>query len=112
MVMRGLFASGFGGSASWLGGCQPLGLGRCLPLDLGCCTPSRDTHPGQTLPCADPLSWADTSWADTLGTHSSPHPLWTEFLAYAFENITFPQLLLWAIKNLRVEFIICELLEK
>ena len=83
-----------------------------MPLHLAGCTTSRDTPHGQTLPCADPLSWADTPWADTLGTHSSPHPLWTEFLAYAFENITFPQLLLRAIKNLRVEFIICELLEK
>ena len=35
-----------------------------------------------------------------------PHmaPLWTEFLRHACENITFPQLLLWAVINSSHDF--------
>ena len=41
------------------------------------------------------------AWGSVYPTYAPP-PLWTEFLTHACENITFPQLLLRAVKMLVV----------
>ena len=113
--------------------CIPIG---CVPPTsvaiLGCVW---QTPPGQTPPHRNPLGrhptpspWADTPWADFapgqipppgqytptqlhVGILTPAHCMlgytpWTEEMTHACENITFPQLLLRAVKRPFVSFVI------